>query len=98
MTEALVVNVILLGVFAIQHSVMTRPAFKRRWTQFVPTAVERSTYVLLSSLLLILLFCQGRSITDVIWSVTDNSGAAFDRLVLAGLGNRADEHLPNQPI
>lgn len=76
MTEALVVNVILLGLFAIQHSVMARPAFKRWWTQFVPTAVERSTYVLLSSLVLILLFWQWRPLTDVIWSVTNNTGAA----------------------
>jgi methanethiol S-methyltransferase len=76
MTEALIVNVILLGLFAIQHSVMARPAFKRWWTQVVPTAIERSTYVLLSSLVLILLFWQWRPLTDVIWSVTNNTGAA----------------------
>lgn len=73
--EALAVDVILLGLFAIQHSVMARPAFKRWWTNFVPSAVERSTYVLLSSLVLILLFWQWRPVPDVIWSVTDPTGA-----------------------
>lgn len=94
-TEALVVDVILLGLFAIQHSVMARPAFKRWWTQVVPSAIERSTYVLLSSLVLILLFWQWRPITDVIWSVTNSTGAAV-LTALFWLG--ADQHVFDQPL
>ncbi len=69
LTRAIIMNLILLSIFAVQHSVMARPAFKKWWTKFVPHAVERSTYVLLSSLALILLFWQWRPMTDVIWNI-----------------------------
>jgi protein-S-isoprenylcysteine O-methyltransferase Ste14 len=68
---SLVVDVLLLSLFAIQHSVMARPSFKQWWTQFVPKSVERSTYVLLASLALVLLFWQWRPIPTVVWQITN---------------------------
>ena len=75
-TEALLINVLLLGIFAIQHSVMARPGFKKWWNKFVPQPVERSTYVLLASLALILVFWQWRPITTVVWNV-ENALASY---------------------
>src|ERR1700691_3300767 len=71
-SEALVVNLLLMSVFAIQHSVMARPQFKQWWTKFVPKSVERSTYVLFSSLALILLCAMWRSMVTVIWRLDDS--------------------------
>jgi len=75
-TEAFAVNLALMSLFALQHSVMARKPFKRWWTRFVPPAIERSTYVLLSSLVLMLLFWQWRPLPAVIWQI-DNPELAM---------------------
>ncbi|HEY6125116.1 MAG TPA: isoprenylcysteine carboxylmethyltransferase family protein [Steroidobacteraceae bacterium] len=71
LTTALLVNLGLLGLFAIQHSVMARPAFKRWFTKLVPESAERSTYVLLSSVALIAMFYGWQPLGGVVWTVTD---------------------------
>ncbi len=68
---ALVIDALLLLIFAVQHSVMARPAFKEVLTRFIPTAAERSTYVLLSSLALIALFVFWQPIGGIVWNVTN---------------------------
>src|SRR5258707_99045 len=81
MAQALIINILLMSLFAVQHSVMARPPFKRWWTRFVPVSIERSTYVLLASLALILLFWQWRPMPSIVWLVNDPTMA----MVVQGL-------------
>ncbi|MDB5636493.1 MAG: protein-S-isoprenylcysteine methyltransferase [Bradyrhizobium sp.] len=82
---AVIVNILLMSVFALQHSVMARRQFKQWWTQYVPKSVERSTYVLFASLALILLFWYWRPIPTVVWQI-DNPQIAIAMSGLSMVG------------
>jgi protein-S-isoprenylcysteine O-methyltransferase Ste14 len=84
---ALLVDTLLLALFGVQHSLMARPGFKAWWTRFVPRSIERSTYVLASSAVLILLFVAWRPIPAAVWTVESPiASAALRALFVAGVG------------
>jgi protein-S-isoprenylcysteine O-methyltransferase Ste14 len=85
LTAALIIDVVLMSVFALQHSIMARPAFKRVWTKVIPRAIERSTFVLLASLALALLIWQWRPLPTVVWQV-HNPAAAMTLMALEAVG------------
>lgn len=84
-TEAILINLVLLGIFAVQHSLMARKSFKKVWTKIIPPVLERNTYVLFSSLALLLLFWQWRPMGSIIWDVSGTSlGTVLTAISLLG--------------
>jgi protein-S-isoprenylcysteine O-methyltransferase Ste14 len=83
---ALIVDLVLLAIFALQHSVMARKSFKRWWTQFIPEPIERPTYVLFSALALALLIWQWRPLPAVVWQIGDPWATAVQAIALLGWG------------
>lgn len=81
MLTALITNISLLSLFAIQHSVMARPAFKNWWVKIIGKPAERSTYVLLTSLALLLLFWKWQPMTETVWVIENNAIAMFVQTV-----------------
>jgi methanethiol S-methyltransferase len=84
LVPSLIVDAALLGLFAVQHSVMARPAFKRVWTKIVPPPVERSTFVLFASLALIVMYVFWRPLPQAIWSVGEPAAMALIGLFWIG--------------
>ncbi|HUO04714.1 MAG TPA: NnrU family protein [Candidatus Binataceae bacterium] len=84
---AIVMNMLLLGLFAVQHTIMARPAFKESWTRIVPVHLERTTYVLLSTAILALMAWQWRPMPEPVWHVENPVAAGIITIVaLAGWG------------
>jgi protein-S-isoprenylcysteine O-methyltransferase Ste14 len=85
--SALLINALLLALFAIQHTIMARPGFKRAWTKIIPEAMERSTFVLATNLIFCLLFWQWRPVTDIVWQVESAAGTMILNILFwAGFG------------
>lgn len=85
LVEAIMVNLILVSLFGLSHTIMARPGFKEAWTKIVPKPIERSTYVLIASALLVLLMWQWRTMDGAIWTVT-NSTAVYGLMGLFAAG------------
>jgi protein-S-isoprenylcysteine O-methyltransferase Ste14 len=83
--QALLIDGLLLGLFAVQHSVMARPGFKRWWTRFVPQSIERSTYVMISNVLMAAILGFWEPIGGTVWSVQDTAAHAV-LYAIFGLG------------
>ena len=93
------IDIVLLSLFAIQHSVMARQGFKKWWTRLVPKPIERSTYVLFSSLALIALFWYWRPISDITWNVRGSiGGTVLTATYFLGWGIVLFFHIPHQPF
>ena len=73
-TSSIIINLVVLTLFALQHSIMARPAFKKWWTQFIPEYLERSTYVLLTAIVLTILYWQWQPMTSIVWHIENNIG------------------------
>jgi methanethiol S-methyltransferase len=87
LVSSLLIDMLLLGLFAIQHSVMARPVFKRWWTRIVPHSVERTTFVLFTNLVLVLLYWQWQPMPQLMWSVTNDAGViAMQAIFWFGFG------------
>jgi protein-S-isoprenylcysteine O-methyltransferase Ste14 len=84
--SAVLVNVLLLGLFALQHTIMARPGFKRRWARILPARLERSTFVLATCVVFALLFWQWRAIEGVVWQAEGALGVALTALYWVGFG------------
>lgn len=85
LATSVIIDVLLVALFGVQHTIMARQKFKDWWTRYVPKVAERSTFVLIASLILILMFWQWRPLTQVVWSVESPAGvAALTGLCLLG--------------
>lgn len=84
---SIIINIILLSIFALQHTIMARPAFKKVWTKIIPKSVERTTYVLLSSLALVLLYAFWQPLLGTVWDVSGTAaGTVLQIIFWAGWG------------